>query len=36
MIIGFWIAGCEESKERQNRDVGRSGGGPQVEVTVQQ
>jgi hypothetical protein len=36
LLIGFFIASCEESKERERRDVRLSDGPPQVEVTVRQ
>ena len=36
ILIGFFLASCEEEKERERRDVRMSDGPPQVEVTVQQ
>jgi hypothetical protein len=36
ILMGFLLAGCEGFGERQDRDARLGGGGPEVEVTVQQ
>jgi len=36
LLVGSFLAGCEEFQERKDRDVRLSNGQPQVEVTVQQ
>jgi hypothetical protein len=36
ILIGFFIASCEQSKERERRDARLSDGQPQVEVAIRQ